>query len=295
MKLRGKGLNIQALTESVCYLVFGILLFRLTVTGAYLSYVTPRMKPYLYGLSAVMILWAGMGAFRVFRPKYKARLFHCLVLGIPILVLAVPPAPPAGSAAIKNYSSSSIPGSSAQGAGDDYGNTGEQATNGFDYYEDETAAEEPDDSAGYGENAGEEQTQSQQPELLKGAELNGLDEKARTITIADDDYYAWMTELGEHADQYQGYTVTMKGFVFLDLENRQENEFALVRLSMWCCSADMAPMGLMAYDTGGLKFQENDWVTVTGKLLVKDGYPTIDADNMVVAEKPQQEYVYPYY
>jgi putative membrane protein len=296
MKLRGKGMNIQALTESVCDLIFGILLFRLTVTGAYLSYVTPRMKPYLYGLSAVMVLWAGVGAFRVFRPKYKARLFHCLVLGIPILVLAVPPAPPAGSAAIKNYSSSSIPGLSFEPAGNGYESSSEQETAEFNYYEDETEAEQPDYSAGYDGNAEDgQQAQTQQPELLKGAGLNGIDKEARTITIADDDYYAWMTELGAYADQYQGYTVTMKGFVFLDLEDRQENEFALVRLSMWCCSADMAPMGLMAYDLKGQGFKENDWVTVTGKLSVKDGYPTIEAETMVAAEKPQQEYVYPYY
>lgn len=287
MKLRGKGLNLQALTETACYLIFGILLFRLTVTGAYLSYVTPRMMPYLYGLSAVMVLWAGMAVSRVFRPKYKARLFHCVVLGIPILVLAVPPAPPTGSAAIKNYSSSSIPGSSLESGGNGYGSSSEQET---------AEAEQPDYSAGYEGNAEDDQQgQTEQPELLKGAGLNGIDKDSKTITIADDDYYAWMTELGAHGDQYQGYTVTMKGFVFLDLENRQENEFALVRLSMWCCSADMAPMGLMAYDLKGQGFKENDWVTVTGKLSVKDGYPTIEAETMVAAEKPQQEYVYPYY
>lgn len=275
MKLRGKGINLQALAESACYLVFGILLFRLTVTGGYLSYVTPRMKPYLYGLSAIMILWAGMGAGRVFRPKYRGRLFHCLVLGIPILILAVPPAPPEGSAAVKNYSNTSIPGSSPETAGSDYDSLSAEESAGYDYYENETEEE--------------------QPELLKGAGLNGIDEKAKTITIADNDYYAWMTELGAHADKYQGYTVAMKGFVFLDLENRQENEFALVRLSMWCCSADMSPMGLMADDLNGLGFKENDWVTVTGKLLVKDGYPTIEAETIVAAEKPEQEYVYPYY
>ncbi|MDF2887337.1 MAG: hypothetical protein K0R23_1722 [Lacrimispora sp.] len=300
MKLKGKGINVQALTETACFLLFGILLFRLTVTGGYLSYVTPRMKPYLYGLSALMVLWAAMGAGRMFRPKYKGRLLHCLVLGIPILILTVPPAPPAGSAAIKNYSSSSIPGSSSGGAEIDYGSASEQVTSGFDYYEDETEEEQSNYSAGYDGDADDgqqEQTQAQtqQPDLLKGAGLNGIDENSKTITIADDDYYAWMTELGAHADKYQGYTVTMKGFVFLDLENRQENEFALVRLSMWCCSADMAPMGLMAYDSKGLSSKENDWVTVTGKLSVKDGYPTIDAESMVAAEKPEQEYVYPYY
>ena len=291
MKLRGKGINIQALTETACYLIFGILLFRLTFTGGYLSYVTPRMKPYLYGLSAIMVLWAAMGAGRIFRPKYRVRLFHCLVLGIPIFILAVPPVPPEGSAAVKNFSNASIPGSSPERAGSGYDSFSAQESE-----ENETEDEQPDYSADYdGQTEDGQQAQNQQPELLKGTGLNGIDEKAKTITIADNDYYAWMTELGANADKYQGYTVTMKGFVFLDLENRQENEFALVRLSMWCCSADMSPMGLMADDLKGLGFKENDWVTVTGKLLVKDGYPTIEAETIVASEKPEQEYVYPYY
>ncbi len=85
MKLRGKGLNIQALTESVCYLVFGILLFRLTVTGAYLSYVTPRMKPYLYGLSPAMVLWAGIGAFRFSALNIKPACITVWFLEFPFL------------------------------------------------------------------------------------------------------------------------------------------------------------------------------------------------------------------
>ena len=52
MTLRGKGINLQVLTECICYLLFGYLLFQLTFSGGYLNYVTPRMKPYLYGMSA---------------------------------------------------------------------------------------------------------------------------------------------------------------------------------------------------------------------------------------------------
>ena len=47
MTLRGKGINLQVLTECICYLLFGYLLFQLTYSGGYLNYVTPRMKPYL--------------------------------------------------------------------------------------------------------------------------------------------------------------------------------------------------------------------------------------------------------
>lgn len=54
MTLRGKGINVQVLTECICYLLFGFLLFHLTYSGRYLNYVTPRMKPYLYGMAAFM-------------------------------------------------------------------------------------------------------------------------------------------------------------------------------------------------------------------------------------------------
>ena len=37
------AVNIQALVECTCYLIFGILLFYLTYSGKYLKYVTPRI------------------------------------------------------------------------------------------------------------------------------------------------------------------------------------------------------------------------------------------------------------
>ena len=40
MTLRGKGINLQVLTECICYLLFGYLLFQLTYSGGYLNYVT---------------------------------------------------------------------------------------------------------------------------------------------------------------------------------------------------------------------------------------------------------------
>lgn len=281
MKRNRIGINGQALAESVCYILFGILLFRLTVTGEFLSYVTPRMKPYIYGLSVLMFLWGAMGLGKIFRPRYKNRISHCLVLCIPILILFVPPAPAAGNMAVRTYTGSDLYGSLS-------GAARSKTEPSIDYQEEEVE-EKPD------EYLNDTQPKTQGLPQTEPVLFNGLDEEAKTITIADEDFYNWMTELGTNADHYEGYTITMKGFVFLDLEERKENEFALVRLSMWCCSADLSPIGLMADDPNGLTFKENDWVTVKGKLLVVDGYPTIEADNIEAAEKPEQEYVYPYY
>lgn len=284
MRLRGKGWNLEALAECVCYLIFGILLYRLTATGTYLNYVTPRMKPYLYGLSALMFLWAAVNGRNLFCPRYKSRLKRCVVLVVPILLLAVPPAPPAAGAMVKSFASANI---TSPGSGGDQSQTGEtkQASDDYAFYgQDEL---EKDQSP----SVQQQQISSQPPSF----DSKGLNEETKTISIADEDFSTWVNELNMNPEKYEGHTVTIKGFVFLNMEDRKDNEFALVRLSMWCCSADLSPMGLITEFTGNLSYKENDWVTVTGKLTVKDGYPVIEADKIEAAEKPGEEYVYPYY
>lgn len=289
MSLKGKGLNLEALTECACYLIFGILLYRLTVTGTYLNYVTPRMKPYLYGLSALMVLWAAVNGRNLFRPRYKSRLKRCLVLVIPILLLLVPPSSPASGAMVKSISSANLT-SKPSGGYESQANETVPAADDYAFYgQDEL--EKPDEST----DESQEVSVQQLPDQAPSFKSKGLNEETRTITIADEDFSTWVNELNMNPDKYEGYTVIIKGFVFLNMEDRRENEFALVRLSMWCCSADLSPIGLITEFTGNLSFQENDWVTVRGTLAIKDGYPTMEADKIEAAEKPVEEYVYPYY
>ncbi|WP_313071335.1 TIGR03943 family putative permease subunit [Lacrimispora sp.] len=291
MRLRGKGMNLEALVESLCYFIFGVMLLRLTLTGAYLSYVTPRMKPYLIGLSALMLFWAVVNGKNIVRPKYKSRVKRCLVLIIPILLLAVPPSSLAAGAMVKGVSGSNL-----------------TAPSGGSVNKPEETVQSPEEYAYYTQDDLEKQDQaleeSQDQEVATSSDnqaralppgLNGLDQEAKTITISDEDFSPWVTEFGTNPEKYDGYTVIMKGFVYLDLEEKKENEFALVRLSMWCCSADLSPMGLITEYKGSLTAKENDWITVTGTLKVEDGYATLNAEKMETAEKPLEEYVYPFY
>ena len=105
MTLRGKGINVQVLTECICYLLFGFLLFHLTYSGRYLNYVTPRMKPYLYGMAAFMLLWAVMNGRYLLTPQYRAKLARSFVFIIPILLLALRPAAPGGGSMVRSYDS----------------------------------------------------------------------------------------------------------------------------------------------------------------------------------------------
>ena len=88
------AVNIQALVECTCYLIFGILLFYLTYSGKYLKYVTPRMKPYLYGLSVLMFIWTLAEGRFLLIPRYKARIARSFIFIIPILLMVIPPKTP---------------------------------------------------------------------------------------------------------------------------------------------------------------------------------------------------------
>lgn len=288
MRLRGKGLNLEALTESASYLIFGALLVRLTISGTYLNYVTPRMKPYLYGLSVLMFFWAAVSVRNLFRPRYKSRIKRCMVLILPILLLAVPPSSPTAGAMVKGGAGipRSLPVETTQDT--------TQASDEYAYYGQDTL-EKPEDTLEEEQNYESQETQPDTQAKTPPPGLNGLNKDTKTITISDEDFSPWITELNNHPEAYDGYTVTLKGFVYLDLEDKKENEFAVVRLSMWCCSADLAPMGLVAVSNGKLPWGENSWITVTGKLAVKDGYGTLEAEKIEAAEKPSEEYVYPYY
>lgn len=288
MRLRGKGLNLEALTESASYLIFGALLVRLTISGTYLNYVTPRMKPYLYGLSVLMFFWAAVSVRNLFRPRYKSRIKRCMVLILPILLLAVPPSSPTAGAMVKG--GAGIPRSSPVETTQDT----TQASDEYAYYGQDTL-EKPEDTLEEEQNYESQKAQPDNQAKTPPPGLNGLNKDTKTITISDEDFSPWITELSNHPEAYDGYTVTLKGFVYLDLEDKKENEFAVVRLSMWCCSADLAPMGLVAVSNGKLPWEENSWITVTGKLAVKDGYATLEAEKIEAAEKPSEEYVYPYY
>ena len=318
MTWKGKGVNLQVLTECACYLVFGILLFHLTCSGRYLNYVTPRMKPYLYGMSALMVLWTAAEGRFLLTPQYRVKLARSFVFLIPILLLAVRPAVPSGSSMAGNYNNSGFLAAS--------GNSGGQGGNGWgqgapgtgssgrqqpppDSEEVSAASVEQGAEDSETDNYSNTDSYSETDSYADGDtdqsaeeenpwyDLNGLDEESKTITIADEDYYTWMYELGNFYEKYEGWTVVMKGFVYRDPEIEKASDFALVRLSMWCCAADLSPMGFLVYSDKSADFENDDWVVVKGTLgITEDGNSiTLTAQSIEAAEKPKEEYIYPYF
>lgn len=305
MTLKGKGMNLQVLTECVCYLIFGGLLFYLTSSGGYLNYVTPRMKPYLYGMSFLMFLWAAVSGRYILTPQYRIRLARSFVFIIPILLLAFRPAP-SESSMVGAYQNSNIAAAAGNGGGQMAGGSGQQPPPGGQVPLPSSAGSETESSAS---DSGQETTAARDSgsqadtTSQSGGDgnawytLSGLDTAAKTITISDDDYYTWMYELSSAYEKYIGYTVVIKGFIYRDSDILKKGDFALVRLSMWCCSADLTPMGFIVKSDKKVDFKDDDWVTVKGKLGISaDGNSiTLEAQSIQAAEKPKQEYIYPYF
>jgi putative membrane protein len=247
--LRARAFNPQVFLEVVCYAAFAALMFYLLQTDKYLTYVTPRMKPYLYFSAVVMVLWAAAGVLRVLRPQNKTRSVHCFTLVIPILLFLLPHSQLSTSDLSYNYAGDNL-FSGASGV----------------------RTELPDD-------------------------MPGLDEEAQRITVANEDYYPWLNEIYEKLDQYQGYEISITGFVLNDPEMFAPDEFVPARLGMSCCVADLVPYGPICKYTGASELQPDSWVTVEGVIEPWDfdGWvePAIIVTNITPAEEVEG-YIYPF-
>lgn len=301
-----KAFNSQAFLEFLCFSILGGLLFYLTKSGKYLSYVTPRMEPYIYFASIVMGIWAFSGLSRLFRPQYKVRSFHCFVLGIPILLLLLPHSPLTVSNLVGNYTAGnafsasagqglySIPVSVKQSASSsseasDASDTSDVTPSNAPSEDSSEDTASSTDSTSTSSSLDESElssadtastdttdttatdttdTQSDLPEEQALAALPGLDAANKKIVVSNDDFSMWFTELYTNIKNYKGYTIVMTGYVFKDPNIYKEDEFVPARLMMSCCVADLSPAGIVCKYDKASELKENSWVTVEGTLHV---------------------------
>lgn len=300
--MEARAFNPQSFLQFVCYSLFGGLMFYLASSGAYLSYVTPRMKPYLYFTATVMLIWACMELFRLFRPQHRIRSAHCFVLAIPILFLLLPHAPLSTADLTANYT---------RGSGANQGalkKTNEQIPSNNNRADSSTTpaptenktnssvAPQPDANAPDSTNSASPSMQSAFTDDAE-AGLSGLDAANKKITVGNDEFYPWIAEFYTNMDKYEGYTISITGFVFKDEESLAENEFVPARLAMVCCAADLAPLGMLCKYDKASELKADSWVTVEG-VIHKGQYEGRDEPQIAVTKiTPAEEvegYVYPF-
>jgi len=263
-----KKFNPQAFLEFLCLMLFSVLTFYLAVSGKYLSYVTPKILPYLYFTSAVMMIWTLLKFPNLFHPQYKLRAMHCLVLLVPILFLLLPHGAVNASDVSTGYINDvGLSQSSVSGGG-------------------------TTKTAGTAANSDGQSDDS----LIKQFGLERASDGS--INVADKLIYPWLSEVYSNKDSYEGVTITIKGFVFRDTSTMTENEFVPARLLMYCCTADLAPCGIVCEYDGASALAADSWVTVTGIIHVGEyqgeKQPIVTVTSVTPSEKPEDEYVYPW-
>lgn len=251
MQQQKKVINYQVLLEILCCIVFAVLMDQLIVSGKYQTYVTPKMVPYFYFAEIVVFVWAEAGIFRLFKPQYKFRLFHCYILIIPILLLIFPSAPVSSSDLVSRYGVEAF------------------------VLRDSLHNHDHDDHEGH-------------------IEITGLDKANKTIAIKDEEWSEWIHELSVCGEEYIGYEVIVKGFVFKTANDIKDDEFIVCRLQMSCCAADLAPMGIIAKYDNAKDLIEDQWVEVKGVLDVREDKGLyLNVEDVLPAERPADEYIYP--
>ncbi|MDR1540371.1 MAG: TIGR03943 family protein [Clostridiales bacterium] len=267
--MQARAFNPQIFLELLCFLAFAALMLFLVLSGKYLSYVTPRMEPYLWFSAIVMALWAFIGLGRLFRPQHKLRSSHCFVLAVPILLLVLPHSPLStadlsgsliGGSAISGLSSgaSGSLNSSVSAAAAKTEAPAAVIVENADAATEAPAAEVKlsNSNASYGSTDG------------YANDLPGLDVQGKKITVPDDYFGAWISEICMNMNLYEGYTVVMTGFVFKDPTMLKEDEFVPARLMMSCCVADLSPAGLLCKYDKVSELEAESWVTVEGTLFI---------------------------
>ena len=117
------------------------------------------------------------------------------------------------------------------------------------------------------------------------------------IVMDSDTFASWLTALYTKPDAWVGKKITATGSVWKDAELFEKDEFALARMMMTCCAADMQPVGVLAQWNDVPALTDGEWIEVTGTLSkkpYKDSFdPLIIVETIKKITPPQREYIYP--
>ena len=270
MEKRVRQMNIPALLEACVLFALAIWLLVYLVIGQYLVYVTPRMLPYLISTVVVLAVLGIVTLTRLFQPNRRGRVAHVFVLSLPLIVLLLPH----GTVSVSSDDLSAVTVAAAQTA-QPYKTPNPDSS---------AAAHSAVPTADIEENA-----------------IDGLDRASRTIAITTENYYDWMERLYNDCAVYEGYTVSMTGYVINGSDVFAKNEFALARLVMTCCVADLSPVGVICKFEDASQLKADDWYSVEGTLIAgsyeADGTTYTEPQLQVTSITPAEAvsgYVYPY-
>ncbi len=92
-----------------------------------------------------------------------------------------------------------------------------------------------------------------------------------------------------------GQQATVSGFVYRDIRFTDE-QFMVSRFTISCCVADALAIGVVVQMPGGLDYETDSWVEVTGTFqagsLAEEDIPVLRVEDITRIEQPEQPYLY---
>lgn len=251
------------LTLILCLSVLVVFLYYL-LTNQYRIFVTPRLKVVLILCCAGLFCMVVVSAKNLFTPCYKVNYKEYMLLVVFFFLML------SQMNADGNQQASNMKKGKNQVVSQKKGNVKETPS----------AVPTPEPT----------------PEL-KQEEEQAATEVVHNIKVQDEAFYQWISKLCVDDKTYKGASITIKGMVYKDKDLTKKNYFALVRLAMVCCSADLVPVGPICDGVDVTKLKEDEYITVEGKVgyVTYEGevQPIIHVKRVTKASKPKEEYVYP--
>ena len=264
---------------------FGMLLFKLLMTGHIENFIAPKMRGFTY---FTLIVSFALGVFQVWsHPKQQScdcghhheeqtrfgkGLIYALFL-FPIVSGFL-------------FSNAALDGSVAAKRGVTLAGT--------------TSSQQP---AGGNDAVSSLLTDAEEnPQLLPQTAPPGYYEKLEKkllsqqhITVNDADYMSVMDVIGKDVMGFKGKGITFIGFVHRE-PDLDQNTIILARYGITCCTADASVLGMMATGQNVSSLEQGDWVQITGTLgdtiYIDTLLPIVSIQSVKKISAPETPYVY---
>ena len=289
-----RRINLDALLKMLVLLGFALFFYSIVRSGQVQLYVHPRIVPYIKFGIVMMVLISLFYTRDLFKPKRRSNLAPYLLFLIPLILAFALPAKSMDSTSMsfgdmgiaRKVGGAQLNSGPADNPG--YFSPGDEAAGaGNDLNSDPSVLPGPDNSPDSLALAGPDPDQKD----------SGLKLQNDRVVMDDDNFVKWLQEIYEKMGVYEGKKIEVTGFVFKD-KQFEKNEFVPARLMMACCTADLQPVGFLCRYDKASELKQDTWIKVTGRVKIIDykgqKTPVIDAESIVGADKPKNEYVYPY-
>ena len=291
--LKTRSYNMDAAIKAVVMLGFALFFFQTIRSGQVLKYVHPRNVPVIKFAVVAMVLISAFLIPEVFKPqRVKKGVGSLLFFVIPLLMAVLLPTQSFNAASL-SYGSLSVGGGLANTADADTSTTFVDKSENFEgdqYFDTGVEAYSDGETKGnmdtYGVDVSAFEENENQFSLVNG-----------TVMVDTDNYVKWMEELYDNLDRYIGKKIQVEGFIYKD-EQFEDNAFALARMMMVCCAADMQTIGFLCSYQNTDQLQLDAWIKVYG--IIEKGeldgseIAKIKVEQIENTEKPEMDYVYPF-